>query len=69
MSLDTQIKDTTTKLDYQIMWDKLRLDMEDLMQKNIDIFHPAVILGYMNFIEQIEEAKKREGDEKLQNHG
>lgn len=60
METTTGLNYSTPELDYKTMWDKLGADMEHLMRMNVTIFHPAIVLGYMGFIQQIEEAKKRD---------
>ena len=47
---------------YEAMWDKLRLEMEHLMEKNVSCFHPAIVLGYMGFISQEERLRALKGE-------
>lgn len=60
MDTNIQTKDSTSKLDYQAMWANLRKEMEYLIWKNVQTIHPTIILAYMGFGEQIEQAKKEE---------
>ena len=65
--MDIHTKDTTKKLDYQTMWDKLRKELEYLEYRDDGVTtRPVIVLQYMGFIEQIEEAKKEKpyGDNK-----
>lgn len=60
MNTDIQTKDTTKVLDYQAMWERLRTEIEYLTWNNANIFHPVIVLQYMGFIREIEEAKREE---------
>lgn len=44
-------------IDYEHMWKKLRWEMRHLSQAGVTCLHPVIILGYMDFLEQIEQAK------------
>lgn len=57
-----QGKHSIKRPDYQTMWERLRGQMHILIAKNVSIFHPAVVLQYMGFIEQIEEAEKEKSN-------
>jgi len=48
--------------DYEAMWDKLRREMEYLVEKNVSTCHPTIVLGYMGFISQEERLKQLLGD-------
>ena len=40
-------------MDHEKMWKRLRNEMENLQEKGLQVITPAVVLGYMDFIEQI----------------
>jgi len=42
---------------YEAMWDKLRLEMERLIQWNVTT-HPVIVLAYMGFISQEERTRQ-----------
>ncbi len=47
--------------DYKRMWVRLRNEMLCLNQDGVTRFHPVIVLGYMDFLEQIE-GEKKEGE-------
>ncbi len=46
-------------MDHEKMWKKLRDEMENLQEKGLQVITPAVVLGYMDFIEQLAVAEEK----------
>lgn len=51
------------EMDYEHMWDRLRYEMANLNLEKVTCFHPVIVLGYMDFLEQIERKKEEEKNE------
>ena len=45
-------------MDYEHMWKRLKNEMRCLNQDGVTCFHPVIVLGYMDFLEQIEQEKE-----------
>lgn len=54
-----RITNSSTVLDYQAMWQRLRDEMLELQEKNVQL-HAAIVLGYMDFLLQAEQLKDRQ---------
>jgi len=46
------------KMDYKAMWKRMRNEMKYLQDKDVGVLAPAVALGFMDFIEEIERQKE-----------
>ena len=46
-------------MDHETMWVRLREEMNNLQEKGLQVITPAVVLGYMDFIEQIERTEEK----------
>lgn len=51
------------EIDYVHMWNRLRHEMQHLSQGGVTCFHPVIVLGYMDFLEQIEREKEERKNE------
>ena len=52
-----------SKMNYDHMWIRLKNEMLRLNQKGVTCFHPVIVLGYMDFLEQIEKEKEERKNE------
>jgi len=51
-------------MNYQTMWEWLQKELLCLAREGVETINPHLILGYMRFIQEIEEQRKDEGQAK-----
>lgn len=47
---------------YQAMWERLHEELWYLANQGVKAIHPHLLLGYMNFIKEVESHKHEQGD-------
>ena len=47
-------------MNYEAMWFKLMVEIEDLINKHVEVISPVVVLAYMEFVSQSVEAEQLE---------
>lgn len=60
MQTNSTLDQEEVSIDHQKVWRRLREEIHNLIDKGIQQIPPVVVLGYMDFLEQIEETKGRE---------
>lgn len=52
-------------MNHQELWDRLREEMHYLINQQVKSIDLHIILGYMGFLEEIEEHKDKQGKEAI----
>lgn len=50
-------------MDYEHMWKRLKSEMQHLNRERVTSFHPVIVLGYMDFLEQMEPEREERKNE------